>query len=146
MDVRAVDFKEAIRLIAEASGFHDSSTPAAHKKAVATVKIGNKEFVKETIHETEYIYTDETGNPVHKIVRTDGTLTKTGERNNICFLCVNHDCKGQQTTAANRALGATGLMGKMRIGYTAKKELKTSEENEYPGDSSQGTGQECRLF
>jgi putative DNA primase/helicase len=53
------------------------------------------------------------------------------ERNNICFLCVNHDGKGQQATAAQRAIGATAIMGKMRIGYTAKKELKTSE-TEYP--------------
>ena len=59
-------------------------------------------------------------------------VKELAERNNICFICVNHDGKADQATAAQKALGATSIMGKMRIAYTIKKELGTPTNGEYP--------------
>jgi hypothetical protein len=54
------------------------------------------------------------------------------ERQKACFLCINHNGKAAQETAANRSIGAVSIQNKMRVAYELTVEKTMPEEGCYP--------------
>ena len=75
-----VDFPDDLSIVANAAGYVGCAT-----KTKKTTGAKTKTFRDGTVKKTEYIYTDEEGNPRHKIVRLDGIEISTGKRNKTCY-------------------------------------------------------------
>jgi hypothetical protein len=78
--VHGVDFKTAFDRIAEASGYVSIAEMQSQKRTGGKSKLFRAGTIKKT---AEYIYTDESGNALHRITRLDGIVDATGEPGKI---------------------------------------------------------------
>jgi len=82
--VHGVDFGTAFDRIAESAGYIDGTLPVNKAQSKKRTAAKGKKFRAGTVRKTNYVYTDEEGNPRHRIQRLDGINDSTGEPDKTC--------------------------------------------------------------